>query len=283
MWPSLDVARLSHQSSKKAPGVGEVDMSKESLRCKTEQEIRTRFRYAPGYYLQAKLEKRRALAGLKQQAGADTQPGGQAAHVEMPIEPATLPEPESLDVTAFAPEPTKATTPAPEPTKATTSAPKRTKTRRRREVPDFALPGFEILDAALAESDGPDTMPAEPLTPDPRLTQQAILAVALEGYSNWPFLSDAEPEQASQAGSELERKLALVLASEPELELLLDSAPELDLELELESHPGRVSDNVTVANFGHRAPRTVRVVSVVMDRKRPNMVRVASESTRLAS
>ena len=128
-------------------------------------------------------------------------------------------------------------------------------------------------------------MPAEPLTPDPRLTQQAILAVALEGYSNWPFLSDTEPEQASQAGSELERKLALVLASEPELELLLDSAPELDLdlELELESHPGRVSDNVTVANFGHRAPRTVRVVSVVMDRKRPNMVRVASESTRLAS
>ncbi len=270
-------------------------MSKESLRCKTEQEIRTRFRYAPGYYLQAKLEKRRALAGLEQQAGADTQPGGQAAHVEMPIEPATLPEPESLDVTAFAPEraqvttlapePTKATTSAPNPTKAMTPAPKRTKTRRRREVPDFALPGFEILDAALAESDGPDTMPAEPLTPDPRLTQQAILAVALEGYSNWPFLSDAEPEQASQAGSELERKLALVLASEPELELLLDSAPELDLELELEleSHPGRVSDNVTVANFGHRAPRTVRVVSVVMDRKRPNMVRVASESTRLAS
>lgn len=283
MWPSLDVARLSHQSSKKAPGVGEVDMSKESLQCKTEQEIRTRFRYAPGYYLQAKLEKRRALAGLEQRASADTQPGGQAAHVEMPIEPATLHEPESLDVTAFAPEPTKATTPAPEPTKATTSAPKRTKTRRRREVPDFALPGFEILDAALAESDGPDTMPAEPLTPDPRLTQQAILAVALEGYSNWPFLSDAEPKQASQAGSELERKLALVLASEPELELLLDSAPELDLELELESHPGRVSDNVTVANFGHRAPRTVRVVSVVMDRKRPNMVRVASESTRLAS
>ena len=260
-------------------------MSKESLRCKTEQEIRTRFRYAPGYYLQAKLEKRRAPAGREQQAGADTQPGGQAAQVEMPIEPATLPEPESLDVTAFTPERAQVTTPAPEPTKATTSAPKRTKTRLRREVPDFALPGSEILDAALAESDGPGTMPAEPLTPDPRLTQQAILAVALEGYSNWPFLSDTEPEQASQAGSELERKLALVLASEPELELLLDSAPELDLdlELELESHPGRVSDNVTVANFGHRAPRTVRVVSVVMDRKRPNMVRVASESTRLAS
>jgi hypothetical protein len=259
-------------------------MTEELLRCKTEQEIRARFRCAPGYYLQAKLEKRRALARLEQQAGADTQPGGQTDHVEKPIEPATRPEPESLDVTALAPERAEITTLAPQPTKATTSAPKRTKTHLRREVPDFALPGFEILDAALAESDGPDSTPAEPVSPeDPELTQQAILAVALEGYSNWPFLSDAEPEQASQAGSELERKLALVLASEPELELLLDSEPELDLELELEPHPGHVSDNVTVADFGHRAPRTVRVVSVVMDRKRPNMVRVASESTRLAS
>lgn len=278
-------------------------MTEESLRCKTEQEIRARFRCAPDYYLQAKLEKRRALAGLEQQAGANTEPGGQADHVEKPIEPATLPEPGSLDLTAFAPErtqitapapksrqatapapkPRKAASPAPESTKtAPPPAPKRTKRRLRREVPDFALPGFEILDAALAESDGPDTTPAEPVGPeDPGLTQQAILAVALEGYSNWPFLPDAEPERASQAGSELERKLARVLASEPELELLLDSDSELDLELE--PHPGRVSDNVTVADFRHRAPRTVRVVSVVMDRKRPNMVRVARESTRLAS
>jgi len=274
--------------------VGEVDVTEESLRYKTEQEIRARFRCAPGYYLQAKLEKRRALAGLEQQAGADTKLGGQADQVEKPIEPATLPEPGSLDLTAFAPKPRKAAapapkarkaaSPAPESTKTTPPAPKRRKTRLRREVPDFALPGFEILDAALAESDGPDTTPAEPVSPeDPGLTQQAILAVALEGYSNWPFLSDAEPEQASQAGSELERKLARVLASEPELELLLDSDSELDLELDLEPRPGRVSDNVTVADFRHRAPRTVRVVSVVMDRKRPNMVRVARESTRLAS
>ncbi len=67
-----------------------------------------------------------------------------------------------------------------------------------------------------------------------------------------------------------------MLDSEPELNLVLDSAPELEQALE----PG--SDNVTMADFGHLAPRIVRVVSVVMDRKRPNMVRVVGESTRLA-
>ena len=104
-----------------------------------------------------------------------------------------------------------------------------------------------------------------------------------EGYSNWPFLSDSESEQESQAGSELERKLALVLESVPELEVVLDSESELERELEAEPRAGLASNNVTLADFGHRAPRTIRVVSVVMDRKRPNMVRVASESTRLAS
>ena len=260
-------------------------MSEESLRCKTEQEIRARFRYAPGYYLQAKLEKRRALARREQQAGADAEQDTLAIQVEKPIEPAALPEPLSLDVTALAPERAIVTTLAPTATKATPPAPERSPSPPKREVPDFALPGFEILDAALAESDGPEPVAADPVNPDPGLTQQAILAVALEGYSNWPFLPDADPEQAPRAGSELERKLALVLASEPDLELALDSDSELDLELdlELEPHPELVSDNVTVADFGQRAPRTVRVVSVVMDRKRPNMVRVASESTRLAS
>ena len=86
-----------------------------------------------------------------------------------------------------------------------------------------------------------------------------------------------------QAGSELERKLALVLESVPELEVVLDSESELERELEAEPRAGLASNNVTLADFGHRAPRTIRVVSVVMDRKRPNMVRVASESTRLAS
>lgn len=310
-------------------------MSEELSRCKTEQEIRARFRCAPGYYLQAKLEKRRALAGRQRQTVADTEQNTQAVQAEESVEPAPSPESGSLDITAFAPErakitapasrprkatsaasksgktpaapkatkATKATTVTPKPTKASTVAPKSRKATRCapeaakapapapkqtklplvREVPDFALPGFEILDAALAESDGPGPVPAAPLEPAPApgLTQQAILAVALEGYSNWPFLSDAEPEQAPQPSSELERKLALVLASEPELELVLDSDSALDLDLELE--PGLISDNVTVANFRKRAPRTIRVVSVAMDRKRPNMVRVTSESTRLAS
>ncbi len=255
-----------------------MDVSEQLLSCKTEQEIRARFRFAPGYYLQAKLEKRRALGGLDKQAGADTEPGRQSLQAEKPTERATPPEAGSLDVTA----------PALRGAKAMVRALKRAKaTRLRREIPDFALPGFEILDAALSEFDSPeDPAPAAAPRSDPELTQQAILAAALEGYSNWPFLADPDPEleQNSRAGSELERKLALVLESEPDLELVLDSESELELALETEPDSKLVSDNVTVADFGqHRAPRTVRVVSVVMDRKRPNMVRVASESTRLAS
>ena len=116
-------------------------MSEELLSCKTEQEIRTRFRYAPAYYLQAKLEKRRALGGLDKQAGADTEPGRQSLQAEKPTERATPPEAGSLDVTA----------PALRGAKAMVRALKRAKaTRLRREIPDFALPGFEILDAALA-------------------------------------------------------------------------------------------------------------------------------------
>ncbi len=131
-------------------------MTEELLRCKTEQEIRTRFRYAPTYYLQAKLEKRRALGGPDKQAAADTEPGTQAVPAEQPIEQATPPEPESLDVMALAPKRAKATTLAP-------------------ESPEDAIPEFEILNVAA---------------PDPGLTQQTILATALEGYSNWPFLPD---------------------------------------------------------------------------------------------
>ncbi len=345
-------------------------MNEQLSGCRTEQEIRARFRCAPAYYLQAKLEKLWALGGHDCPAGADKESHTRAVQLEKPIERATLPEPASLDVLASvpepaksatpAPEPAKAAAPAPEPAKAAASAPKLAKaaapaakpakaaasaaklakaaappaleaanatipvanspkvaarepksaedailefeslnaaaparerpkvTRLGREIPEFALPGFEILDAALSEFDSPeDPAPAALPRSDPELTQQAILAAALEGYSNWPFLADPDPEleQNSRAGSELERKLALVLASEPDLELVLDSESELELELALETEPDskRVSDNVTVADFGHRAPRTVRVVSVVMDRKRPNMVRVASESTRLAS
>ena len=71
-----------------------------------------------------------------------------------------------------------------------------------------------------------------------------------------------------------------VLEMELDLELVLDSEPSLDLELDSDAE--RVPSNVTMADFGHRAPRTVPVVSVAMDRKRPNMVRVVSKSTRLA-
>ena len=69
---------------------------------------------------------------------------------------------------------------------------------------------------------------------------------------------------------------------ELELELILDSVPELEMAFESEPSAASGADNVTRADFGHRPPRTVPVVSVVMDQKRPNMVRVVGKSTRLA-
>lgn len=197
-------------------------MTEEQLRSMTEQQIRARFRCAPAYYLEAKLDSKRAL----ESAGI------------------ALPEPWSLDI---------------------------------------LLPGFEILDAALAEPDSLDTPSAQQPAPDPRadpepgLPLPAILEAALEGNSSWPLLSDpeSEPEPEPAAESELERKLNLLLESEPELDLLPESEPK--------GKPNPVPDNVTQGDFEHRAPRTVRIVSVVMDRKRPNMVRVVGETTRLAS
>lgn len=233
-------------------------MTEDQLRSMSEQEIRARFRCAPAYYLQAKLEKKRALLAKENHFSGDAESRRETAVTEQSQWQA-------------------------------------------------ALPGFDILDAALSEaddsdSDDADTRPAEQADAQTELTQQAILEAALEDYSTWPVLREPEPGPAS----ELEHKLTLVLDSEPDLkvalvpeseldgepefepvlemeldlEVVLDSEPSLDLELE--SDTDRVPSNVTMADFGHRAPRTVPVVSVAMDRKRPNMVRVVSKSTRLA-
>lgn len=241
-------------------------MTEDQLRSMSEQEIRARFRCAPAYYLQAKLEKKRALLAKENRLPEDA---------------------ESLWETAVT----------------------------EQSQSQAALPGFDILDAALSEADDsdaadPDTRLAEQADAQTELTQQAILEAALEDYSTWPVLREPEskvtPAPEPEPASDLEHKLALVLDSEPDLklvlvpeselgaepelepvlemeldlELVLDSEPSLDLELE--SDTNRVPSNVTMADFGHRAPRTVPVVSVVMDRKRPNMVRVVSKSTRLA-
>ena len=162
---------------------------------------------------------------------------------------------------------------------------------------DFALPGFEILDAALSGSDAFQATQILSGEASPGLTQTATLESALEDYSNWPIRSAPEVSPASV----LECKLALVLDRAPEVKPVLDEELEFDLTLELEpelevvldSKRGsdsvlepqyqNIPDNVTVADFAQRAPGTVPVVSVVMDRKRPNMVRVVGHSTRLAS
>jgi hypothetical protein len=258
MWHVFRIQRRKRTSA------GEVDMSEEQLRSMSEQEIRARFRYAPAYYLQAKLEKKRALMANENQLPGDAESRWETAVAEQSQWQA-------------------------------------------------ALPGLDILDAALSEADDSDaddadTRPAEQADAQTELTQQAILEAALEDYSTWPVLREPESKVtlAPEPASELEHKLALVLNSEPDLklalvpesefnrepefepvlemeldlELVLDSEPSLDLELDSDAEG--VPSNVTMADFGHRAPRTVPVVSVAMDRKRPNMVRVVSKSTRLA-
>jgi len=237
-------------------------MTEEQLRSMTEQQIRARFRCAPAYYLQAKLENKRALERLAKQSAPDAESRCQAALAGQSRWRAAHSEPEGPEVAL-----------------------------REPASLDVALPGFEILDAALAESDDPNARPAQHVTPDPEHTQQAILEAALEDYSNWPLLPAAEsateldPAPEPETESDLERMLELVLESEPELRVVLQSEPELRLvpESQPEIAPQPVPDNVTRADFGHRAPRTVRVVSVVMDRKRPNMVRGVGETTRRAS
>jgi hypothetical protein len=175
-------------------------MTEEQLRAMSEQEIRARFRHAPAYYLQAKLEKKRALDGRRKQARTAPESSREAAPPEPSQWRASPPEPESLDL-RFAPS---------ERAKRTSLA---------NEGLNLPLPGFEILDAALCESEGPledpDDSLAEPLDTDTGLTQQAILETALEDYSNWPFRStpepSSEPEPLPRPESELERKLTLVL------------------------------------------------------------------------
>jgi hypothetical protein len=217
-------------------------MTEEQLRSMSEQEIRSRFRCAPAYYLQAKLDKKRVLEG---------RPRNTPAHWQSHLKTAT----------------------------------------------GLPLPGFEILDAALSESDSLDAAAVAHSDEGDTLTQLAILEAALEDYSNWPLLSapesiaEREPVPESAPASELERRLNLVLDSEPELRVVMDAVPDLELVLDsdpalrraLDAEAGFRADNVTKAHFGQRAPRTVPVVSVVMDRKRPNMVRVVGKSTRLAS
>lgn len=309
-------------------------MTEDQLRSMTDAQIRTRFRHAPAYYLQSKLDKKRDLERCARREAACAK-----IYRQEPIaEPAAAPadgEPASLDI---------------------------------------ALPGLEILDAALSASDYLDDSCAETPSEayadesiDEALEAEGGLQAALDGYGNWPILpdtrpaarhepepqaesesesesgfdsdsepglefalgygldaeasldleldagpqpdselgskseldlllepesdapSEAQPEVDAQSQPDFERRLKLVLESEPELELVLESDPELERALASEQATDAhadgeaIPDNVTVGDFRPQGPRTVRVVSVVMDRKRPYMVRVVGETTRLAS
>jgi hypothetical protein len=287
-------------------------MTEEQLQSMSEQEIRARFRCAPAYYLQAKLEKKWALDGRKDQAFDQVCEDSQARITADAYEPAVADMADCWDPSVAEPWQQAARR---RPAKAARRQPASLDVASGEGVTlDLPLPGFEILDAALSETDDVGAIFAQAMDEDvdaAELTQQAILEAALEDYSNWPLSSVADARQVGElaadgnlaleveltaqpepeAESDLERKLKLVLNSEPELKLVLDAEPELEvvlhsepeLEQALDAETGFLSDNVTLANFGNRAPRTVPVVSVVMDRKRPNMVRVVGMSTRLAS
>lgn len=236
-------------------------MTDDELLRMSEADIRARYRGAPAYFLQAKLEKLRALQGRRR----DDRQSESPARIR-PVERRP-----------------KAAPAAPPPRKAQSRA----SSRSRVDV-DVALPGFEILDAALAALDEPPaTAPrahSRPETPPAERTQQAIFEAALEDYSNWPLIADGrptvekQPKTSTPGRSDIERRLALVLEAEPDLELVLESEPDLE-----SPAIAAVPENVTVGAFGGGARDKVRVVSVVMDRKRPYMVRVIGATTRRAS
>jgi hypothetical protein len=268
-------------------------MTEEQLRAMTEEQIRARYAATPAYYLQAKLEKKRAL-----------------------------------DAGSASPARTRREIPA---LKVRPEPPARTRHREPASL-DIALPGFEILDAALCEVEYAAPARFEDPCAEPTqhaILEAALEDYDSWPLMGEPELDvDREPETARDRASEHERTLELVLGAEaeldlllevepdpdlsresqPVLDLLLEAGPDLDvlldsqpdLELVLESEPGLdpllesepqadatanpepVPDNVTVGNFRPRSVRKVRVVSVAMDRKRPNMVRVIGESTRRA-
>ncbi len=150
--------------------------------------------------------------------------------------------------------------------------------------PDRGLESQPDLDLLLeSEPDLDLVLESEP-DPEPELGSQSALPRVLA--------SQPEPEHGLNLDLELELDsepgLDRVLESEPDLELVLES--ELDLDRLIEPEPQvatqpslqPVPDNVTVGHFRPRPTRRVRVVSVVMDRKRPNMVRVIGETTRRA-
>jgi len=331
-------------------------MSDKQLQSMTEQEIRARFRCAPAYYLQAKLERKRALEGRTRRSrkaapsGRQVEPGAAVQPTPTPAETMNAPRAPARPAPERRPEPSN---PLPNDLLSDSDIDPLTEPMAEAmgdflddshgefsgEFPaepeslDLALPGFEILDAALAEFDDRNAAPEPTVEVDLGLTQQAILEAALEDYGNWPFLSElmtgraagvdseveawfdldevAETEMASElepepepepeperepklelvrerpaapsADSDLEDLLQQLLDSEPDLDLVLSADPALEEALAADVESAALADNVMRGDFGHHGSPTVRVVSVAMDRKRPNMVRVVRESSRLAS
>ena len=336
-------------------------MSDDPLHSKTEQEIHARYRGAPTYYLQAKLERKRALErrrypGQDEARRSEPRPALEGETPGAPVgpppgSPDASPEPSDAlpsasDQSSGPPVESRPEPPESRPNDLFSDAvaddvsdddfghvsdgasggahPRPAYDGTRGENRELALPGFEILDAALAEHDyhdardTPGGSPAGPALANPALTREAILEAARDDYGNWPFLSepdtggaaaidpdvaawfepeaypapapgyDSRPrlelvsEPRARRESDLEAQLQKLLDSEPELNLVLDADPELEEAFAWETDSGSPRTGVASGDFGNTGVHTVRVVSVARDRRRPNMVRIVRETSRIS-
>lgn len=321
-------------------------MSDHPLRSKTEQEIHARYRSAPAYYLQAKLERKRALERRRhpRQGEGEGEVRGPAPRapadgevprdrVSPPPGPSVAPPSASGQSSGTGLE-SRPEAPESRPNDLFSDAVRdgsragddgaAARLGPRAENLELALPGLEILDAALAEcdyrddTDTPGTLPRRPGPANPALTQGAILEAVLDDYGNWPFLSepgdddvaaidphvaawfepgaDPEPgrgddrrsrlelvgEPRARPRSDLEARLQRLLDSEPELDLVLDADPEFEEAFAWETESGSENAGLGSGDFGNTGVHTVRVVSVARDRRRPNMVRIVRETSRIS-
>ena len=92
-------------------------MIEKQLRSMTEQDIRARFRCAPAYYLQAKLDNKRCLRLSEDKAAREAESRWEAVMTEQSQWQAALPEAAGI-------------------------------TRRGAEGLNLSLPGLDVLDAA---------------------------------------------------------------------------------------------------------------------------------------
>lgn len=256
-------------------------MTEEQLRAMTEEQIRARYSAAPAYYLQAKLDKKRSLEsrGAPPASMKSQDPEPPSLDVALPgleILDAALSEVDYLD-----PAPEQILDFAPERGGDAGSA------RTQQAILEKALEDYSNWPfLGMNETDAAP----EPAA-DPEAEHARTLALVLNSEPDFELVLESPPELETdplfEDTGDTPTRPELLFGSLQKVDLLLEAGPEPEAAPEPDpvsvpeaaSEPDPVPDNVTVGNFRPR-PARKRVVSVVMDRKRPNMVRVIGETTR---